>query len=198
MDNCSEASAWEHLPEETIFLQLLFSFSLWFSSIYSTEPAGRDLEQSVCQSATSPHPVPDSWREAQRNSTWPLPLLHCSFKPTDPPGQNHEPAPFSTAGKELSMSSTCPCRQQLLGEQARNHSITTSLKSFYFSYSTLSRLFQNLVGTKVCVCNWLIKPPLSVLQNATITLLLQPSSPFNILLRSSCQSSLCQDLHFPS
>ena len=107
VNNCSEASAWEHLPEETIFLQLLFSFSRWFSNIYSTEPTGQDLEQSIFQSATSPHPVPDSWREGSTQLTWPLPP-HCSVKPTPIPQariMNQHPAQLQARAE---VSSTLP------------------------------------------------------------------------------------------
>ena len=118
VDNCSEASAWEHMPEETAFLQLLFSFSLWFSSIYSTEPAGQDLEQSVCQSATSPHPVPDSRREGPTQLTWPLPP-HCSFKPTQIPQariMNQHPSQLQARAE---VSSSLPLPLVAPGRQRR-------------------------------------------------------------------------------
>lgn len=163
-DSCSEASAWEHWPEETIFLQLLF-FRRWFSNIYSTQPpAGQDLEQSICLSATSPHPVPDSWREGPTQLTWPLPP-HCSFKPTQVPQARVRHRHPSQLQARVKWAAPCPCPWWLLGGRGEEpqHNSTKSIS--VPTYSALSRLFQD-VGT---MCNWFAKPRLSVLQNATIT-----------------------------
>ena len=169
-DSCSEASAWKHWPGETIFLHLLFSFHRWFSNIYSTQPsAGQDLERSICLSAASPHPVPDAWREGPTQLTWPLPP-HYSFKPTQVPQARVMHQHPSQLQARVKWAAPCPHPWWLPGGRGEEPQHNSPQNPFLFPLTQpFQGSFKILWVQGLIMCNWFAKPPLSVLQNATIT-----------------------------